>query len=735
MNPLENGTVIGKYLLLHRLDAGGMGDVWLARDTRLEREVALKFLGPHVASDSNMVKLLSEECMRAQRIKHPGVVGVFDFDCLEGRPFMSMEYIDGIALRDHLKSRPHFSLPWREALALGRRVAEVLHAMHGLGIIHRDVKPGNILLRGGRLDAPVLIDFGIAGQASRGSPEIGLLKGGTPGYMSPQQITNQAASRTDDMYSLGAVLFEMLAGQRVFSGEAEELVQQTVSKGADEVNVRLDLLHRERVPGALNDLVARLLNKNAQKRGADMGQIISEMKKLEADGASLRSRAAGPSAPPRTGSDEARTMLLSNSLAIPELPPPPPWPEVQENASMSSEPRPEVPLPGGLDPLDLAPEQDKPRSNGRFTLAVCVAIFAAAFAITLAVLPDRKQVKGADAVTPPANPATASTPVAEPPTELAHRKTFDNLAAEYEAVSIRYQKVDASFSDPMALQEAEKKAEAARELADQAVTPEQWAKAGEMMRGARDHLAAAEKEANKEMEKVLLIAAEKRAAEEARDMCEKARQEAEKGHAQRFAAGLFDRASEVQKEAVVEEQSTAYAKAAQAYTRAAGIYREAEDVVAAQAVANAARIDEWLEACETEKARDAFELISLVTPRHPHIPRWQARLAVNADVAGHLRAGDSHREQASWPMALVEYGQAADLDPDHLRARTLREAYNNEALNWLEREIHATHQARNGASAANIAPVTCAPAPTTFRFRLSPWKWTPVGRRMKSRTF
>src|SRR5262247_2994133 len=229
--PLAVGTRLGPYEVLAALGAGGMGEVYRARDTRLGREVALKVISDG-AIDSERLQRFEQEARLAGSLNHPNLVVVHDVGSEGGAPFLVTELLEGESLR-HRLSRGR--LPLRTALELGVQLAEGLAAAHARGIVHRDVKPENVFLTsGGRAK---LLDFGIAKltapRAIEGTrnlldttltPEgLGTRPGavlGTPGYMSPEQVRGDPVDARTDIFSLGSVLYEMLAGVPAFPAKS-----------------------------------------------------------------------------------------------------------------------------------------------------------------------------------------------------------------------------------------------------------------------------------------------------------------------------------------------------------------------------------------------------------------------------------------------------------------------------------------------------------------------------------
>ncbi len=216
MAQIDSDVVLGgRYRLVRRIASGGMGSVWEAEDTLLHRRVAVKALSEALAEDRRFLERFRREARATAGLSHPNVAGVFDYGEDGGRPYIVMELIEGETLAERL--RRHGRLPWREAVAIMEPVASALGAAHEAGIIHRDVKPGNIMIaRNG--DVKVM-DFGIAAATWALPLTTTSAAMGTATYISPEQASGQGVSPQSDVYSLGVVLYEMLTGRPPFTGE------------------------------------------------------------------------------------------------------------------------------------------------------------------------------------------------------------------------------------------------------------------------------------------------------------------------------------------------------------------------------------------------------------------------------------------------------------------------------------------------------------------------------------
>ena len=225
---LEPGFKLGPYVVLSSLGSGGMGEVWLARDTRLGRQVAIKVLPGAFADNSARVQRFRREAQLLAAFNHPNIAAIYSFDTIESIPVLAMEMVPGKTLAEILAAGP---MPLARALEVARRVADALGAAHAKGILHRDLKPANVKVT--PEGAVKLLDFGLAkafavGDAGPDADHPTIDSGdtrdgvvvGTASYMSPEQARGQTLGPRSDIWSFGCLLFEMLAGKRAFAGES-----------------------------------------------------------------------------------------------------------------------------------------------------------------------------------------------------------------------------------------------------------------------------------------------------------------------------------------------------------------------------------------------------------------------------------------------------------------------------------------------------------------------------------
>ena len=273
-DPLVGTVLEGRYRIRGRIARGGMATVYDAVDERLERTVAVKIMHPGYAADPSFVTRFIGEARAAAALSHPHVVAVYDQGVHEGLAFLVMEQVAGRTLREVLVSRGR--LPASEAIGILEPVLDALAAAHRAGMVHRDVKPENVLI-GSDGRAVKVADFGLArAVASAGPTSTRGVVMGTVAYVSPEQITAGQASTRSDVYSAGIVLFEMLTGSVPYGGESSVNVAfQHVHADVPPPSSRAPL-----VPPALDDLAVRATRRDPAGRPADAGAFLAELRSV-----------------------------------------------------------------------------------------------------------------------------------------------------------------------------------------------------------------------------------------------------------------------------------------------------------------------------------------------------------------------------------------------------------------------------------------------------------------------
>jgi len=307
--PLATGTRLGAYEILGSLGAGGMGEVYLARDARLDRTVAVKILPPHVADDATLRQRFDREAKALAALSHPHICAVFDVG--QGTTdhgavnFLVMEHLEGETLAERLTRG---ALPSSDALRYGIQIADALDKAHRKGVIHRDLKPGNIMLTAGGVK---LLDFGLAKiqTAPAGAMDVSAaptltspLTGagsivGTFQYMAPEQIEGHEADARTDIFAFGAVLFEMLTGSRAFEGKSQASLIGAILEREPKPVSSLQPMS----PPALDQIVKTCLAKHPENRWQSAGDIGRQLKWVLDGGSQPSAVAPLPAAPARAG--------------------------------------------------------------------------------------------------------------------------------------------------------------------------------------------------------------------------------------------------------------------------------------------------------------------------------------------------------------------------------------------------------------------------------------------------
>ena len=285
---LAAGTRLGPYEILSPLGAGGMGEVYRARDPRLHREVAIKVLPASFSADSERLRRFEQEARAAGMLNHPNILSVHDVGFEGGAPYVVSELLEGETLRSALGGGP---LPVRKAIDYGAQIARGLASAHEKGIVHRDLKPENLFVTSdGRVK---ILDFGLAkvteaeggaGTSSRAATEVAATEPGvvlgTVGYMSPEQVRGRPASPQSDIFSFGAVLYEIVSGQKAFRGEsAAETMSGILTKDPPDLS-----LGNPDIPRGLERVVRRCLEKSPEQRFGSARDLAFDLEALAEPG-------------------------------------------------------------------------------------------------------------------------------------------------------------------------------------------------------------------------------------------------------------------------------------------------------------------------------------------------------------------------------------------------------------------------------------------------------------------
>ena len=300
--PLPYGARLGPYEVVCPLGAGGMGEVYRARDTKLQREVAVKVLPEHLATDRDRLARFEREAQVLASLNHPHIAHIYGFEESGHTQALVLELVEGETLADRISGRP---LPVDEALPIARQIAEALDAAHGQGIIHRDLKPANIKIT--PAGVVKVLDFGLAKLADNAGGSSGLsshtisptltspaMTGvgtilGTAAYMAPEQAKGRPADKRSDMWAFGCVLYEMLTGRRAFDGEDISDTMAAVLRAEPDWTTLPAAL-----PPALRTFIQRCLEKDGAKRVVDAGAALFVLNDLTAPSSLSSPAAPGP---------------------------------------------------------------------------------------------------------------------------------------------------------------------------------------------------------------------------------------------------------------------------------------------------------------------------------------------------------------------------------------------------------------------------------------------------------
>ncbi|HVH57653.1 MAG TPA: serine/threonine-protein kinase, partial [Vicinamibacterales bacterium] len=303
--PLSPGTRLGSYEIVSLLGAGGMGEVYRARDLRLQREVALKVLPDVAAADPDRRERFKREALAIAALNHPHIVTIHSVEDADATLFLTMELVSGRSLADLM---PSGGLPLARLLTIGIAVADAMAAAHQKGITHRDLKPANIMLGEGEQSGRIkVLDFGLAKAIEPGaglvrrSPGEGGESGvgntlansptftspavtqhgvilGTAAYMSPEQAEGRGVDARSDLFSLGVVLYEMATGRRPFTGETSLSILSSILKDTPRPVTEIN----PAVPSDLGRIIRRALSKDPERRYQDARDLRNDLEDLKA---------------------------------------------------------------------------------------------------------------------------------------------------------------------------------------------------------------------------------------------------------------------------------------------------------------------------------------------------------------------------------------------------------------------------------------------------------------------
>src|SRR6185295_4443625 len=317
-------TQLGRYQIRSLLGAGGMGEVYLAQDTSLNRKVALNVLPAELALNQDRMRRFKQEATSAASLNHPNIAHIYEIGEANGFNFIAMEYVDGVTLRDKIRNEDE---ELSKLLRVLQHVAEGLAKAHDAGIIHRDLKPDNIMITSD--GHAKILNFGLAKliepqtSSSSGSEEPTILQQhstpgvilGTMGYMSPEQAQGKTKEidHRSDIFSFGCILFEAITGRKAFSGQDQidvlnKIIREPVASLAT---------YNPSAPADLQRIVRRCLAKDPEQRYQDIKDVAIELKEVRRE---LQERGVDTTVPPVLSKSEAQTVLNSDATRVQSQP-------------------------------------------------------------------------------------------------------------------------------------------------------------------------------------------------------------------------------------------------------------------------------------------------------------------------------------------------------------------------------------------------------------------------------